>query len=139
MNIIVGIPVVVLVIVAVLFITGAFDQDVKEDPCIEPITASTKICTPDIPNIPDDFPDIPTIPTTPLCVDQLYVEIYKVDIGHQVEEHHIPVLIFEGLLNCDIIEEYKKDPTLEIKYPNNMTITTTWDANTNGWQKGYEA
>ena len=122
MNIIVGIPVVVIAFLCVFWITGVFDEKVE---------------TPDIPTVPD-VPDIPTIPTTPLCIDQLYVEIYKVDIGHQVEEHHIPVLIFEGLLNCNIIEEYKKDPTLEIKYPNNMTITTTWDANTNGWQKGYE-
>ena len=123
MKPLIAIPIVVLVFLGVFWVVGGFDEKVE---------------TPDIPTVPD-VPDIPTIPTTPLCIDQLYVEIYKIDIGHQVEEEHIPVLIFEGLLNCDIIEEYKKDPTLEIKYPNNMTITTTWDANTNGWQKGYEA
>lgn len=106
-----GIPAVIVVFLLVFWITGVFDE---------------KVDIPDIPTIPDD-----TIPT---CVDQLYVEIYKVDIGHQVEEQHIPVLIFEGLLNCNIIEEYKKDPTLEIKYPNNLTVTTSWDADTNGWQ-----
>lgn len=123
MNLLVGIPIVVLVFLGVFWVVGGFDEKVE---------------TPDIPTVPD-VPDIPTIPTTPLCIDQLYVEIYKIDIGHQVEGEHLPTLIFEGTLKCDIIEEYIKDPTLEIKYPNNMTITTTWDANTNGWQKGYEA
>ena len=68
--------------------------------------------------------------TIPVCIDKMYVEIYKIDIGHQAEEH-IPTLIFEGELNCEIIKIYESDPTLEVKYPNAMTITTSFDSRTN--------
>ena len=115
MNLLVGIPVVALVIVAVLFITGAFDQD----PIVPPI---------DIPTVPDDIPTI-TLPTeeeievevennTPLCEEFLYVNL-----------HTNGMLIYEGLLNCHLIGVYTEDPNVIVTYPH-ITVQTIFDSRT---------
>ena len=127
MNLLVGIPVVALVIVAVLFITGAFDPD----PIVPPI---------DIPTVPDYTPTIPTISTEPTCVDKLYVTVYRYDLRTDAYDW----FMFEGEMKCHNIDAYSESPDFVIEYENGyreaeIKIQTSFDANTNGWQKGYEA
>ena len=127
MYLLVGIPVGAFVLVAVLFITGAFDPD----PIVPPI---------DVPTVPDDFPDIPTIPTEPNCVDKLYVTVYR----HDLRTGEYDWLMYEGEMKCHNIQAYKESPDFVVVYENGyrgaeLKIQTTWDADTNGWQQGYNA
>ena len=127
MNLLVGIPVGAFVLVAVLFITGAFDPV----PIVPPI---------DIPTVPDDTPTIPTIPTEPTCVDKLYVTVYRYDLRTDAYDWYM----FEGEMKCHNIDAYSESPDFVVEYENGyreaeIKIQTSWDANTNGWQKGYEA
>ena len=116
-----GIPAVIVVIFLVFWLTGGLDEKV-ETPII------------------DDVPEVPTItlPTeeeveievdgdTPLCEEFLYVNL-----------HTNGMLIYEGLLNCHLIGVYTEDPNVIVTYPH-ITIQTLFDANTNGWQQGYNA
>ena len=127
MNLLVGLPVVALVFVAVLFITGAFDPD----PIVPPI---------DIPTVPDNTPIIPTIPTEPNCIDKLYVTVYRYDL----RTGDYDWLMYEGEMKCRNIQAYKESPDFVVEYENGyrgaeLKIQTTWDADTNGWQQGYNA
>ena len=127
MNLLVGIPVFAFVLVAVLFITGAFDPD----PLVPPI---------DIPTVPYDTPTIPTIPTEPTCVDKLYVTVYRYDLRTDAYDW----FMFEGEMKCHNIDAYSESPDFVVEYENGyreaeIKIQTSFDANTNGWQKGYEA
>ena len=127
MNLLVGIPVFAFVLVAVLFITGAFDPD----PIVPPI---------DIPTVPDDTPTIPTIHTEPTCVDKLYVTVYRYDLRTDAYDW----FMFEGEMKCHNIDAYSESPDFVIEYENGyreaeIKIQTSFDANTNGWQEGYNA
>lgn len=134
MNLLVGIPVVALVIVAVLFITGAFDQD----PIVPPIDIPT---VPDnTPTVSDDTQTIPTIPTEPTCTDSLYVTVYRYDLRTGEYDWYM----FEGDMKCHNIDAYKESPDFIVEYENGfrgseIRIQTIFDANTNGWQEGYNA
>ena len=127
MNLLVGLPVVALVFVAVLFITGAFDPD----PIVPPI---------DIPTVPDDTPIIPTIPTEHNCIDKLYVTVYRYDL----RTGEYDWLMYGGEMKCHNIQAYKESPDFVVEYENGyrgaeLKIQTSFDANTNGWQQGYNA
>ena len=125
MNLLVGLPVVALVFVAVLFITGAFDPD----PIVPPI---------DIPTVPDDTPTvsddthtIPTIPTEPNCVDKLYVTVYRYELRTDAYDWYM----FEGDMKCHNIDAYKESPDFVVEYENGfrgseIRIQTVFDART---------
>ena len=127
MYLFVGIPVFAFILVAVLFITGAFNPD----PIVPPI---------DIPTVPDNTPTIPTIPTEPTCVDKLYVTVYRYDLRTDAYDWYM----FEGEMKCHNIQAYNESPDFVIEYENGyreaeIKIQTSWDADTNGWQEGYNA
>ena len=99
MRILLTIPIIALVWVGVFWSLDILNQqDDKPLPPVEPLP-----------------PEEPTIPD--VCVEPRLVEIWRVDIGHaEVEEHHIPTLIYKGVLSCKIIDIYDQDITLEIRY-----------------------
>ena len=123
-----GIPAVIAVFLLVLWTTGVFDEKV-ETPDV-----------PDIPTIPDDIPDVPTIPTEPNCIDKLYVTVYR----HDLRTGEYDWLMYEGNMKCHNIQAYKESPDFVVEYENGyrgaeLKIQTSWDADTNGWQQGYNA
>ena len=123
-----GIPAVIAVFLLVFWITGVFDEKV-ETPDV-----------PDIPTIPDDIPDVPIIPTEPNCVDKLYVTVYRYDL----RTGDYDWLMYEGEMKCHNIQAYKDSPDFVVVYDNGyrgaeLKIQTSFDANTNGWQEGYNA
>ena len=105
MKILLAIPVIALVCAGVLWSLGVFNQE--EDKPLPPVEP--------LPPIEPEPPEEPTVPD--VCVEPRLVEIWRVDIGHaEVEEHHIPTLIYKGVLSCKIIDIYDRDITLEIRY-----------------------
>ena len=92
------------------------------------------------PNVPDNTPTIPSIPTEPNCIDSLYVTIYRFDLRTGMYDWYM----LEGEMKCHNIDAYKKSPDFVVEYENGyreaeLKIQTTWDADTNGWQQGYNA
>ena len=123
-----GIPIVIVTILCVFWITGVFDEKV-ETPDV-----------PDIPTVPDDTPTIPTIPTEPTCVTKLYVTVYR----HDLRTGEYDWLMYEGEMKCHNIQAYKESSDFVVVYENGyrgaeLKIQTSFDANTNGWQEGYNA
>ena len=122
-----GIPIVIVTFLFVFWVVGGFDEKVE---------------TPDVPDIPTvpDIPNIPTIPTEPNCVDKLYVTVYRYDLRTDAYDW----FMFEGEMKCHNIDAYSESPDFVIEYENGyreaeIKIQTTWDADTNGWQQGYNA
>ena len=116
------------IIIGALYFTGHFDEKI-ETPNV-----------PDIPIIPDDIPDVPIIPTEPNCVDKLYVTVYRYDL----RTGEYDWLMYEGEMKCHNIQAYKDSPDFVVVYDNGyrgaeLKIQTSFDANTNGWQEGYNA
>jgi len=113
------------IIIGALYFTGHFDE---------------KIETPDVPDIPIIPDEIPTIPTEPNCVDKLYVTIYRYDL----RTGEYDWFMFEGNMKCHNIDAYSESPDFVVEYDNGyreaeIKIQTSWDADTNGWQEGYNA
>jgi hypothetical protein len=52
--------------------------------------------------------------------------------------------MFEGEMKCHNIDAYSESPDFVVEYENGyreaeIKIQTSWDADTNGWQQGYNA